>query len=150
MRITSVVVPCLLFTFWSAGCYQVAPEQPATTPTAMDTDVPPIPDNPIHPDDSLYVVTRPGYPLPIYYRRLATVTFADSAGGMAIRAFFAKYETQTVGGSPFMRSYTIQFPDPGPTWDAFEALLESMNLEAAVELAAPLVRTDLPVQLEDE
>jgi hypothetical protein len=116
----------------------------------QDTAAPPIPDDPSYPDDSLFVVTRPGKELPVYFRRLATVRFDDSTSGFTVRAFFAAFQARIVGGSVFNRTYIFQFPDPGPSWAEFDAIVNRMNSEAGIELVSQIVRVGLPPVIESK
>lgn len=111
-----------------------------------DTVRPPIPTSD-RPDDSLYLVRDPVDTVPIYYRRLFDIVFADSTSGGTIRAFLLKYGAEIVSGLPLIHAYTVRTSDPGEGWSAYQARIHAMQAEPGITLVSPLKRRDYRVHL---
>lgn len=139
------------------------------SPALADTSVPPIPAVMTFPQDSTRIVqatdAKPlipaAYHLPddssriirdrgdasiVYYRDIFALRFADSVSGRVVRAVFADYGAQVIGGGRGSRTYVVRVRDPGPSPGAFDSLVARMNREPGVEFAAPLTyRSGAPV-----
>ena len=98
------------------------------------------------PNDSSRIIRDRGDASIIYYRDIFALRFGDSAGGRVVRAVFAKYGAQVIGGGRGNGTYVVRVRDPGPSPDAFDSLIARMNHEPGVEFAAPLTyRSGAPV-----
>ncbi|MGH7658507.1 MAG: S8 family serine peptidase [Gemmatimonadales bacterium] len=111
---------------------------------ALSDVKPPVPGEAKWPDDSMHTVMNPTDTVWVYYRTIFEVRFDDSTSGQTINAFIAKYNAQIVGGIRGQRTYIMQFPDPGPTWDDLISRTESLQSEPGVLAVAPLTRRTAP------
>ncbi|MGH7659061.1 MAG: hypothetical protein ACREL6_12570, partial [Gemmatimonadales bacterium] len=109
---------------------------------ALSTVKPVIPSEATWPDDSMHTVANPGDTAFIYYRTIAHVRFDDSASAATIDSFMIKYSAQIVGGLPAVKSYIMQFPDPGPSWLDLKTRTEAQLTEPGILWVVPLTRRD--------
>jgi len=105
------------------------------TASSVDTVRPPIPDVTSVPDDSTHVITDPNNPSLIYYRTYVHVLFTSAASGTQIQGLITKYGATVVGGIPWLGEYTLQVPDPGPSWTQTQNLVASIRAEPGVQSA---------------
>ena len=96
------------------------------------------------PDDSDFLAINPVDTVLIFYRRLAVVYLDDSLPGSQVRAFLRKFAAEIVGGAPYGGGYVIQFPDPGPGWEAYDGTIEKMRAEPGVRSVLKVTRRDFP------
>ncbi len=113
-----------------------------------DTARPPIPNHGYLPSDSdtTRTITVPGSLGMVYYRDLFHVAFADSASGATARLFLSHNAAVIVGGSTWLRDYTVRAPDVGPSWEAFDSLVARLSREPGVKYAAPITHRPGPLQ----
>lgn len=101
---------------------------------------PPIPDSIAYPDDSLFTIVDALNSSVVLYRRLYIVGFVDGVTDPVVSAFFARWNAHAVGGMELGQWYIVQMDDPGPTWAAYRARLDSLDAEPGVQFAEPVVR----------
>lgn len=103
-----------------------------------DTTRPAMPGELNLPQDSTFTVRRPDDNRSLYYRNIVGIVFDDTTAGATIRAVISRYEGKIIGGSPHTGSfgaYIVQVPDPGSSFDAFDALLNRIGREPGVDFA---------------
>jgi hypothetical protein len=116
----------------------------AAAQTPPDTTRPTIPQDDTWLDDSLHTIIPPDNPGVVYYRTLVDIEFHPTVAGVVIRRFLAQYRATIVGGIPWMGVYTLQLPDPGPTWDATQACLRRLRAEKSVKWVGLMMRSGPP------
>jgi hypothetical protein len=76
----------------------------------------------------------------ILYRTSVMVRFEPDVSDAAKQAFFSLHSYHVLGVTESGTFY-VQVPDPGPTYAAYDAMLESLNATAEVRHALPLYRS---------
>lgn len=103
-----------------------------------DTSRPVVPAMFTYPMDSLYLVQNPTDTQWIYLRRFAIVAFKKTVAGITVRQFFVRHHMIVVGGLKALGDYVVQFPDPGASWSAYSAFVDSLNIDPAVRYITPV------------
>ncbi len=108
----------------------------------VDTSKPAIPTTGTFdfPRDTTVVIAVPGDTITVYYRNIFKIRFEDSTSGSTIRAYLLANQGEIIGGAPNTGAYIVRFPDPGPSYQAFDSLRSKLNSTPAVSYAAPAVR----------
>lgn len=101
--------------------------------------------------DPTKIVTWPGAvsgePGSDYFRTVFSVQFKDGTSGTTIREVLARYQAQVIGGSSGFGIYKIQVPDPGATYNEYNAFYNRLSAEPSIEYVeaiatAPDIRND--------
>lgn len=107
-----------------------------------DTSRPALPPLPTLPSDSTLTIESPEYPRSqlLYYRNIVGVVFDSAASGVTVRDLLARYHAIVIGGvdGASDQEYILQVPDPGPTLQALESLLQRLGREPGVRRASSL------------
>ena len=118
---------------------------PLLAAAQADTSRPAIPKRLNLTQDSTFTVRRPGDTLALCYRNIVGIVFDDTTGGATIRGVIRRYAGTIIGGSPHTGSfgaYIVCVPDPGATFDVFDALLTRISREPGVDYAYDLTYRD--------
>jgi hypothetical protein len=75
----------------------------------------------------------------ILYRTAVMQRFESNVSDAAKQTFFALHRHQVLGVTESGTFY-VQVPDPGPTYAAYDAMLESLNATVGIRHALPLYR----------
>ena len=136
----AILLPAIYAAALSAAPLQQQPAGSRPGQPQADTARPPVPSPGYWPsgDDTLRTVSDRASPDIVYYRDLFDVRFVDSANGATVRGFLSRNAAVIIGGSTWLGHYTVRVPDPGPGWQAFDALVRRLNAETGVEYAAPI------------
>jgi len=103
----------------------------------QDTSKPTVPDNSSFERDPSIVIAPPGDSVNVFYRNIFKIKFHDGVAGSTIRDVFGRFNAEVVGGIQALDNYYVRVPDPGPTWAAYDSLLNGLYAEPSVEFAAP-------------
>lgn len=103
----------------------------------QDTSKPIVPDNSSFERDPSIVIAPPGDSVNVFYRNIFKIKFHDGVAGSTIRDVFGRFNAEVVGGIQALDNYYVRVPDPGPTWAAYDSLLNGLYAEPSVEFAAP-------------
>jgi hypothetical protein len=121
---------------WADGVQQVRLAFTAVAAIA-DTARPIPPDTMAWPMTGAPLLRSPDDSEVTYYRNLISVEFGDTVSGVTIRSLFAKYGAIIVGGyvadPSGSKGYVLQFPDPGSSMSALDALVGRLQAEPGVE-----------------
>jgi len=102
----------------------------------LDTGRPPIPPAVFFfPAETAYAAVSPADTMAIYYRRVVGIRFDDSTSGSTVREVLTRYQATIIAGSPNVGAYIVRVPDPGPTYQALEALVLRLSVEPGVDFA---------------
>ncbi len=106
-----------------------------------DTSRPAVPPLGIFPRDTTIVIAPPGDTMNVFYRNIFVIRFDDTTSGRTIRSLFQRYGAEIISGGPAQQEYFVRVPDPGASWEAYEALKRRLNDdESGVDYAAPVHR----------
>ncbi len=106
-----------------------------------DTSRPAIPPTGTFPRDTTIVISPPWDTATVFYRNIFAIRFDDSTSGKTIRQLFQGYHAEIIGGLSNARAYIVRVPDPGSSWEAYEALKRRLNdQEPGVTYASPVSR----------
>ncbi len=102
--------------------------------------LPPIPNSFAVPDDSLLTIRDPVDTAFVYFRTMAELQLKPGTTGSQFTAMLQKYQAAIVGGNTFISTYIVRYPDPGSTWAAYLARLDSLSAEPIVRSTTPMTR----------
>jgi hypothetical protein len=120
-----------------------------------DTTRPVIPPRSGLPTAPMNTVANPSNPQAIYYRDFVAIRFDTLASGPRIREILAQFQATIVGGVPRLAGvelYFVKVPDPGPSWNDLQLLIQRLAQEPGVDNvgglqfgAVPTLRGRYPV-----